>query len=73
MPSSEYKISEAKRLLAKIDNKNFSITNIAIKSGFNTDDSFVTLFKKHTKMTPENYRIKYFNLKSDNISVEENQ
>ena len=62
---SKYKIDNAKRLLTKIDDDHFSITNIAIESGFNTDDSFVALFKKHTYMSPENYRIKYFNIDPD--------
>ena len=59
---SKYKIGKAKRLLTKINDDHFSISNVAIKSGFNTDVSFVTLFKKHTNMSPEKYRIKYFNL-----------
>ena len=62
---SKYKIGRAKRLLTKIDDDHFSISNIAIESGFNTDDSFVALFKKHTNMSPENYRIKYFNIDPD--------
>ena len=59
---SKYKIVEAKRLLTQINNDPFSISNVAIESGFNTDESFVVLFKKQTKMSPENYRIKYFNI-----------
>ena len=68
---SGYKIAKAKRLLTKINDDHFSISNVAIESGFNTDESFVALFNKHTNMSPENYRIKYFNLNSDtNKSVE---
>ena len=62
---SKYKIRRAKRLLTKIDDDHFSISNVAIESGFNTDESFVALFKKHTNMSPENYRIKYFNIDPD--------
>ena len=62
---SEYKVLRAKRLLTKIDDDHFSISNIAIESGFKTDESFVILFKKHTHMSPENYRIKYFNIDPD--------
>ena len=62
---SKYKIRRAKRLLTKIDDDHFSISNVAIKSGFKTDESFVALFKKHTHMSPENYRIKYFNIDPD--------
>ena len=69
---SKYKIDQAKRLLTKINDDHFSISKIAIESGFNTDDSFVILFKKHTNMSPENYRIKYFNLNSDsNIPIQD--
>ena len=69
---SKYKIVEAKRLLTQINNDHFSISNVAIESGFNTDESFVVLFKKHTNMSPENYRIKYFNIDSDsNKSVQD--
>ena len=62
---SKYKIRRAKRLLTKIGDDHFSISNVAIESGFNTDESFVVLFKKHTNMSPENYRIKYFNIDPD--------
>ena len=62
---SKYKIGKAKRLLTKIDDNHFSISNVATESGFNTDESFVALFKKHTHMSPENYRIKYFNIDPD--------
>ena len=62
---SKYKIAEAKRLLTKINNDHFSISNIAIESGFSTDESFIALFKKHTNMSPEKYRIKYFNIDPD--------
>ena len=62
---SEYKVRRAKRLLTKIDDDHFSISNVATASGFNTDESFVILFKKHTNLSPENYRIKYFNIDPD--------
>ena len=65
---SKYKIAEAKRLLTKIDDDHFSISNVAAESGFNTDESFVALFTKHTNMSPEKYRIKYFNIDPDSNS-----
>ncbi len=65
---SEYKVRRAKRLLTKTDDDHFSISNVAIESGFKTDDSFVTLFTKHTHMSPEKYRIKYFNIDPDSNS-----
>ena len=57
---SKYKLDKAKRLLIKKNDNEFSISNIAIESGFFTEDSFVVLFKKHTNTTPENYRIKNY-------------
>ena len=69
---SKYKIDQAKRLLTKINDDHFSISQIAIESGFNTDDSFVILFKKHTNMSPKNYRTKYINLNPDsNIPIQD--
>ena len=62
---SKYKIGKAKRLLTKIDDDHFSISHVAIESGFKTDDSFVTIFKKYTNMSPENFRIKYFSINPD--------
>ena len=62
---SEYKVGEAKRLLKKLNDDHFSISNVAIECGFKTNDSFIALFKKHTNMSPENYRIKYFNIVPD--------
>ena len=65
---SKYKIAEAKYLLIRINDDHFSISNVASQSGFNTDESFVALFKKHTNMSPENYQIKYFNIDPDSNS-----
>ena len=66
---SEYKVRRAKRLLTKIDDDHFSISNVAIESGFRTDEAFVALFKKQTHMSPEKYRIKYFNIDPDSTST----
>ena len=62
---SKYKIRRAKRLLTKIGDDHFSLSNVAIESGFNTDESFVALFKKYTNMSPKKYRIKYFKIDPD--------
>ena len=62
---SEYKINEAKQLLTNISEDKFSISTIATKSGFNTKDSFSVIFKQHTSMSPEEYRIKYFRIDPD--------
>ena len=62
---SGFKIDRAKSLLTRINDDHFSISNVAVESGFNTDESFVALFEKKTNMSPEKYRIKYFNIDSD--------
>ena len=62
---SEYKINEAKQLLATIREDQFSISSIADQSGFNTIDSFTIIFKQYTNISPEEYRIKYFKIESD--------
>ena len=59
---SEYKVNEAKKLLANIREDQFSISTIAAQSGFNTDDSFSIIFKQYTNMSPKEYRIKYFTI-----------
>ena len=69
---SEYKINEAKRLLTNIREDQFSISAIAIQSGFNTKDSFLTIFEEHTKMSPKEYRIKYFTIDHDSSARLEN-
>jgi len=69
---SEYKVNEAKRLLTNIREDQFSISAIAIQSGFNTKDSFSTIFKQHTNISPEEYRIKYFRIDPDsNVSYKD--
>ena len=69
---SEYKVNEAKRLLTNIREDQFSISAIATQSGFNTKDSFSILFKQHTNMSPEEYRIKYFRIDPDSsVSYED--
>mgnify|MGYP001077994383 CR=1 FL=1 len=69
---SGYKINEAKQLLTNIREDQFSISAIAAQSGFNTNDSFVTIFKQHTNMSPEEYRIKYFIIEPDSSASFEN-
>ena len=69
---SEYKINEAKHLLTNIREDQFSMSVIATQSGFNTKDSFSTIFNKHTNMSPEEYRIKYFKIDPDSsVSYED--
>jgi AraC-like DNA-binding protein len=47
------RINEAKKLLK---GSNLLIKEVAFATGFNSESSFVTSFKKHTKLTPKNFR-----------------
>jgi AraC family 4-hydroxyphenylacetate 3-monooxygenase operon regulatory protein len=42
-----------------LDNPSFSITEVAYMSGFTTSQYFATVFKKHEKCTPNEYRLKH--------------
>jgi AraC-like DNA-binding protein len=53
---NRYRVDEAKRQL--IENKDKKILVIALDSGFSSKSTFYTAFKKHTKMTPSEYRKK---------------
>ena len=57
----KYKVDKAKKLLIQKINNEFTILEIAKESGFNTEDSFIILFKKITQTSPQNYRLKYYN------------
>ncbi|MCM3654397.1 AraC family transcriptional regulator [Metabacillus litoralis] len=48
-----YRINYAKTLL---QNTTTSIKEISIESGFNNDTHFMTTFKKHTNLTPKQFR-----------------
>jgi AraC family transcriptional regulator len=48
-----FRINNAKRLL---QNTNLSIKEISISAGFNSDTHFITTFKKHTSLTPKQFR-----------------
>lgn len=53
---NHHRIDYAKVLLSDASRKNENILTIALDSGFNSRSSFYTAFKKHTKMTPGEYR-----------------
>lgn len=48
-----FRINHAKKLL---QNTKLSIKEVSIESGFNTDTHFMTTFKKHTDLTPKQFR-----------------
>lgn len=53
---NQYRVDEAKRLLANGESKRYTIASIAYDSGFNNKTSFNNYFKKITGSTPSEYR-----------------
>lgn len=53
---NEMRVDQAKTLLTDSDYENYTITSIGLESGFNSKSTFYTVFKKHTGLTPVNYR-----------------
>jgi len=53
---NEYRIEKAMELLTNPDHKNFTVLEILYEVGFNSKSSFNTAFKKHTGLTPTQYR-----------------
>ena len=54
---NEYRVNAACRLLS--DDNNRTVLEIAMDSGFSSKSSFNALFKKHTGLTPSEYRKKF--------------
>ena len=53
---NSYRMEEALRLLKDPGEKQTSILDIAFEVGFNSKEAFNRVFKKHTGMTPSQYR-----------------
>jgi AraC-like DNA-binding protein len=53
---NSYRIRESKKLLADISNHRRTILNILYETGFNSKSVFNEAFKKHTGMTPSEFR-----------------
>ncbi|WP_095074067.1 helix-turn-helix domain-containing protein [Tenacibaculum jejuense] len=56
-----YRIDFSKALLLDDDYKNYTITSIALESGFNSKSTFYNAFKKHTGITPSDFRLQHQN------------
>lgn len=54
---NEYRVNAACRLLSDANNR--TVLDIAMDSGFSSKSSFNALFKKHTGLTPSEYRKKF--------------
>lgn len=59
---NEKRIEKAKKLLEKKENQDLTIFAIAVDSGFGTESSFYSNFKKYTGMTPNQYKTKFSNV-----------
>ena len=53
---NSYRVEEAKRRLLDPAFRHLSLLGIAIEVGFNSKSSFNSVFKKHTNMTPSEFR-----------------
>jgi len=57
---NEYRAEYAKKLITSSEHANWSFIAIAGECGFNSKTAFNNFFKKHTGMTPSEYRKSYF-------------
>jgi AraC-like DNA-binding protein len=57
---NEYRVEYAKQLLMNKEYSNWSIIAIAYECGFNSKTAFNIFFKKHTQLTPSEYKKSYF-------------
>jgi len=53
---NEYRIGKAKELLSSPERKDYTVLEILYEVGFNSKSSFNTAFKKHSGLTPTEYR-----------------
>ena len=53
---NEYRIGKAKELLSSPERKDYTVLEILYEVGFNSKSSFNTAFKKHSGLTPTQFR-----------------
>jgi len=53
---NEYRVEEAKTLITKPDNRQINLASLGLESGFNSISAFNAAFKKHTGITPSQFR-----------------
>ena len=53
---NSYRVKEVQNRLEGGDSEVYSLLAIALESGFNSKSSFNAVFKKHTGMTPSQYK-----------------
>jgi len=57
---NKYRVAQVKELLIDEDYTNYTILSIGLESGFNSKSTFYTAFKKHTNLTPAEYKKELF-------------
>ncbi len=53
---NSHRVGEAKKILSDPEYENLTIAAIGFETGFNSTSAFNAAFKKHTGMTPSQYR-----------------
>ena len=53
---NNYRVKEARSLLASPENANFTVDHIGAMAGFNSKASFYAVFKQHTGVTPSYFQ-----------------
>jgi len=60
-----YRVKEAQKALHDPSNRNLTILAIAYDAGFNSKSTFNTVFKKHARMTPSQFKKRFDHTRSD--------
>ncbi|NQT26426.1 helix-turn-helix transcriptional regulator [candidate division KSB1 bacterium] len=55
---NHYRVEEVKKTLADPAKQHYTLLSIAYDAGFNSKSSFNSIFKKHTNMTPSQFKLK---------------
>ena len=53
---NEMRVEQAKSLLLDLEYADYTITSVGLESGFNSKSTFYTVFKKHTGVTPFEFK-----------------
>ncbi len=53
---NKFRVDEVKSLIEQDRNKKYNLLNLALEAGFSSKSSFNSIFKKHTGLTPSQFR-----------------